>query len=381
MSVQDYQIRNIHNVELRVMLKYLGLPYSRQPKKAADLQKQLMSRRDTDPEQVQAAYDIIHNRKTGVSTPVAGVDMKEVNAAIAKEVKAQRASADATSITALVKTFQEQITAEVNKHAAKLNVIAIKAGTKKPVKVKGVMPEYFELACKLASSRINIMMTGPSGSGKTFIAGKIAEALGMEFASISCSAGMSESQVSGWLIPVGDNGQFVYVPASFITIYENGGVFLFDEIDNSDPNMLVFLNQAIANDSFFLPQRHENPRVVKHPDFVCIAAANTYGLGADAMYVGRNQLDAATLDRFRAGMIQVDYSETVETALINPDVLEWGLAIREGIKTHGLRRILSTRVMLDLSKVYNDHDLGKDYWDATYFCDWSADERRKVSAI
>lgn len=379
MAISEHDIRKIHNIELRVMLRYVGLPYNRQPKKAVNLQDMLIQRNEQVPDQVQAAYDIIHLRKQSTSTPVAGVDMEEVNSAIRKEVKAQRAGADATALTRLSNEFKSQITVEVDKHAKTLHTIQVKVGNRKANKVDGVVPEYFETLCKLGSSRINIMMVGPAGSGKTFIAGQVAKALGLKYGSISCSVGMSESQVSGWLIPVGANGKFVYVPAVFIDIYEKGGLFLFDEIDNSDPNMLVFLNQAIANDHFFLPQRHENPMIKKHKDFVCVAAANTVGLGADAMYVGRNQLDAATLDRFRAGMVRVDYSPEVEKALIDPEVLEWGLPIRQSIKEHGLRRIMSTRVMLDLTKLKQDHDLGRDYWDTTYFCDWSRDEMRKIN--
>jgi hypothetical protein len=44
--------------------------------------------------------------------------------------------------------------------------------------------------------------------------------------------------------------------------------------------------------------------------FVCIAAANTFGTGADRQYVGRNQLDESTLDRFRIGQIELDDART-----------------------------------------------------------------------
>ena len=376
----QYQIDKIRHPELRVILFHCGLPYRSHASTISGLRAQLLKINQTSPDQAQQVYHNIHGRlrsNTDV-VPVTGVDMDAVQKMVEKEVKHQRTVEDAKSLAKLEGAFKKQITEEVDKHAKKLNKFVVKIGNKVAKKVDGVLPEYFELLCKLASSNINIMMVGPAGSGKTFIASKVAEAIGVDYGSISCSAGMSESQVTGWLIPVGANGKFVFVPATFIQIYENGGLFLFDELDNSDPNMLVFLNQAIANDHFFLPQRHNKPKVIKHKDFVCMAAANTYGLGADAMYVGRNQLDAATLDRFRAGMIKVDYSEIVEKALIDPAVYEWGLPIREAISAHGLRRIMSTRVMLDLSKLKRDHDLGQDYWEQTYFCDWSRDELRKI---
>ena len=53
--------------------------------------------------------------------------------------------------------------------------------------------------------------------------------------------------------------------------------------------------------------------VERGKDCAIIATANTYGLGADRVYVGRNQLDGATLDRFI--VIDVDYDEALEMAL------------------------------------------------------------------
>ena len=49
----------------------------------------------------------------------------------------------------------------------------------------------------------------------------------------------------------------------------------------------------------------------------CIAAANTYGLGGNIEYVGRNAMDAATRDRFT--MQEFGYDETLERALVNND--------------------------------------------------------------
>jgi len=207
----------------------------------------------------------------------------------------------------------------------------------------------------------------------------VAEALGLEAYDQSMSEGISESAFTGWLLPTGQSGSFKYVPSPFITAYEKGGVFLFDEIDAADANLLVLMNEAIANDYFFLPQRHTKPKVVKHKDFVAIAAANTFGAGADAQYVGRNALDAATLDRFRAGLIQMDYSAPVEEALVDPEVLEWGRKIRKVIRQNGLFHIMSTRVMLDLSKLKEQYDWDKTEWEETYLANWAEEERRMLA--
>src|SRR5262245_10368722 len=143
----------------------------------------------------------------------------------------------------------------------------------------------------LARARRPVLLVGPAGSGKTHLAEQVAKALGLPFAFIACSAGMSEGQLLGRLVPTGEAGKFEYLISEFVRCYENGGVFLFDEIDAADSNTLLVLNSALANGRMALPNRPEKPFADRHPDFVCFAAANTFGTGADRMYVGRNQLD------------------------------------------------------------------------------------------
>jgi cobaltochelatase CobS len=57
---------------------------------------------------------------------------------------------------------------------------------------------------------------------------------------------------------------------------------------------------------FDFPDRN----VRAHPNFRCIAAANTWGKGATMDYVGRNALDAATMDRF--AMLEMRYDASLE---------------------------------------------------------------------
>lgn len=257
----------------------------------------------------------------------------------------------------------------------KYNKIEIKVGDSEPVKMDEVVPEEFEKIVQLAAQRVNIMLVGPAGCGKTHIAGQVAKALDIDYSSQSCSAGMSESQLTGWLLPTGDSGKFNYVSSEFVRIYENGGVFLFDEIDAADPNVLIFVNQALANGGFSLPQRFENPKVVKHKDFVAIAAANTFGGGANAMYTARNALDAATLDRFKIGMVPMDYSKIVEEKLVDAEVLKFGRSVRKVIEVHKMRKLFSTRVMLDATKMKASGWTLDNIIDS-YFADWSEEEKR-----
>jgi hypothetical protein len=278
----------------------------------------------------------------------------------------------------VLKTVKSEMKRLQKEHErARPRVIEVRKDGKKK-QVKGTVPEEFEKLVQLASQRINTLLVGPAGCGKTTVAGMVAETLDLKFSSISCSAGMSESMLQGWLLPVGDHGRFEHVAAPFIQAYEKGGVFLLDELDAADPNVLVFLNTAIAGDHFFLPQRLEKPMVKKHKDFVLLAAANTFGNGADMQYVGRNQLDAATMDRFRTGLVKMDYSPTVEDKIVHPDVLDWGLRIRKGIARHNLRRIMSTRTMVNFSKMTEAYNWKEAEWNEQYFADWTQDERNRI---
>ena len=246
-------------------------------------------------------------------------------------------------------------------------------------KANEYLPAVFQRIFELAKIGQNILMVGPSGSGKTFLASVLASKLDRQFAAQSCSAGMSESQLAGWLLPVKDAGTFAYVPSAFVRLYEEGGVFLFDEIDAADENTLIFINAALANGVFYLAQRYDNPEVKRHPDFVAVGAANTFGLGEDNVYTGRTQLDGATLDRFRAGIVVVDYDDHVESTLVDKKVLDWGRMVRRTITANKLDRIMSTRVLIDFTR--QKKELGYTLLDmaTSYFADWTPDEVALVS--
>jgi len=282
-----------------------------------------------------------------------------------------------------MKTLQTELREEIKKAAEEVKRIEIvhhvKVGTDPVVQLKEVLPEAFDTLLQLAVERQNILMVGPAGCGKTHTASLLAKALNLPYASQSCSAGMSESALIGWLLPTGANGKFAYVQSKFVELYENGGVFLLDEIDGADPNVLIYINQALANDSFFLPQRFEKPEVKKHKDFIAIAAANTFGTGATALYTARNSLDAATLDRFKVGTVEMEYSAAIEEKLVDAELLKWGRQVRSCINKHGLRQIMSTRVLLDATKMKRNQNWSVAKIHENYLRAWSKEERAIVN--
>jgi hypothetical protein len=274
-------------------------------------------------------------------------------------------------VTNMVRQVIEQMKPDVTE-------IVVKVADRPAVTMQGKVHQKFAEILDLAAQRMEVLMVGPAGCGKSHLAEQIAKALGLRFGSLSCSAGMSEGQITGRLIPTGDGGRFEYQRSQFVEFYEEGGVFLLDEIDAADANVLLVINQALANGHLPVPNRITSPQAKRHPDFVLVAAANTFGNGANRMYVGRNQLDESTLDRFRIGQVVMDYDRALENSILSDrDLLERLWTIRNNAANCQLRRVISTRF---IAKAATMRAAG---WSAEKIigqlvCGWTEDERSKV---
>ncbi|MCA0344843.1 AAA family ATPase [Shinella sp. DD12] len=197
--------------------------------------------------------------------------------------------------------------------------------------------QQFERVLTAAQIRgANLLLVGPAGSGKTRIAMEAARFLERDF--YFNGPIQSEYKLLGFRDASGG-----YNPTPFYNAYTKGGVFLFDEIDASSAQALVAFNTAIANGYCDFPSTDQPVPV--HPDFICMAAANTYGRGANHVYVGRSQLDAATLDRFI--VIPVDYDEEMERNLAQND--DWVSKIqrwRKRAEELKIRHVISMRASM-----------------------------------
>lgn len=199
--------------------------------------------------------------------------------------------------------------------------------------VSGLFHKDFEKVLKLVNNDIPTMLVGPAGSGKNVCIKQIADALGLEMYYTNNVS--NEFKITGFVDAGG-----VYHETEFYKAFKNGGVFFLDEIDSSDPSALIILNSAISNGYVTFP--HE--KVERHPDFRCIAAANTWGNGRDSQYVGRNALDGASLDRFVS--ISFDYDESLEKELYpNKNILEFVWEARKKAFENHIRHIFSTRTI------------------------------------
>lgn len=232
-------------------------------------------------------------------------------------------------------------------------------------KLKDILP--------YAIARKNIFLAGPAGCGKTYLAEQVANSLNLRFNYMNLTGATSESVLVGRIDYFNGNK---YMPSSFVDFYENGGVFLLDEMDGADPNMLMIVNTALAGSTLAVPDV-EKPLRKKHKDFICVAAANTWGHGADRVYVGRNQLDGATLDRFRVAQFNMDYDERLEKLLGEKVVVEWAQNLRKKVRSTQLRRIVSTRWVMEASELKRA-GLSWDSLRERFLEDWTPADKSKA---
>jgi len=182
----------------------------------------------------------------------------------------------------------------------------------------------------------NIWLAGPAGSGKTTGARNLAKALDVPF--FYNGALSTDFQVLGY-----NDAGGTYHTTAFRQAVTQPSVYLFDDIDSCDSNApLLALNGALANGLITFP----DAQVERHPDCICIATANTWGLGATADYVGRVKIDAAFLSRF-PGRIEWGYDEEFEAAICGN--AEWARqvqSVRAKARALGLKVVIDPRASI-----------------------------------
>lgn len=308
---------------------------------------------------VDDAVDGLRHKVADLSGVIAGQGsaLATVSDAVA------RATTDLANLAHTVSTMQPKITKVI-------------IGERTVKELRGVQHAQFPKVLSALGARLSIMMVGPAGTGKTTIASRAADALGLDFSSKSCTSQTTESSLVGFINAAGH-----YVTTEFRKRFEMGGVFLLDEVDNANPNVLGVLNSALANGEMAFP----DGMVKRHADFVCVAAGNTYGNGATAEYVGRNPIDAATKDRFVFVDIHID--EDVERAMLDSIDLDAQVAsrwldivrsARRNVANYGLKVVVSPRATMYGATLLGAGWHLQDVVDATLLKGAKADQTAKI---
>ena len=176
--------------------------------------------------------------------------------------------------------------------------VVLETPAKAPKTIQGVHKVFPEVLA-VANAREALYLRGPAGSGKSTIARQVAEALELPFGMISLNVQTADYKLFGSM-----DAHNYYRGTAFREKFEQGGVFLIDEIDNASGDLLTTLNTALANGHMAFP----DGLVARHPDFICIATGNTAGRGASRLHSERRALDSATLDRFYSILVEYDWT-------------------------------------------------------------------------
>ena len=225
----------------------------------------------------------------------------------------------------------------IKQHQTEAREIVVKPYEKPSVNV-GTQHKMFDQLLLLASQKIPAFLAGPSGSGKTHAAEQLAKALSLPYEAVSGGPMTSKADLIGYKDANGN-----YHDTGLIRCVKNGGVFLIDEIDAGHAGVLTILNMVLSNGLMATPEG----MIKKHDDFYIVAGANTYGTGADREYVGRCQLDEATLKRFF--VVEWGYDEKLERVISGADdensnaLVDTIQAMRKNADEHGLRVTVSPR--------------------------------------
>ena len=272
-------------------------------------------------------------------------DFKDVHDAILKVLEACNAPGFEVSLTrriARVEMQQEIMSGETTKRliqetleklAPRQLIVTSPTGTGR---LDGLQHYITEDVIKCVGIGDHVMLVGPAGCGKTTIGEQTARALNLPFYITSTINDTHE--LTGFV-----DGYGKYHSTPFRKAFEHGGVWVADEIDAWDAAALLAANAALANGYATFPDL-EQP-ILRHSNFRMVATANTFGNGADRIYIGRNELDAASLDRF--AIIDVGYDINLERVFANGNTkwLEHVWEIRKKVETKKIRHVVSSRAI------------------------------------
>ena len=243
-------------------------------------------------------------------------------------------------------TLEATVEARLNLLPQKHEIIVNNAHS---TEVDGITNEKFDEVMTYIANGEHVYLHGPAGSGKNVLAEQVANALGLKF--YSASTLLQKYELLGYGDAKGD-----YVMTSFYEAFANGGLFFLDEFDGCSPEVSIALNGALANGYLEFPV---HGFIRANENFHCIAAGNTVARGANELYNGRFQLDAATIDRF--SFIEVDYYRPIELQCAggNTELVDFIHEVRSICDRKGIQIVAGYRAIRKIAKFENKLPLDK----------------------
>lgn len=171
----------------------------------------------------------------------------------------------------------------------------------RPSKFAHAVSEY---VARLVEAGVPVWLHGPAGTGKSSAARYAADKAGLKYFEVNL-AGAMVSAVKG------KDRLKEFVESDFMRAYEHGGLCCLEEFDSAHPTVGTALNTALAGPGYF--NDADGRYVKRHPNFRCVVTANSLGYGSPEFK--RQDLDAATKDRFRMGRVYVGLDLELERAI------------------------------------------------------------------
>jgi len=263
-------------------------------------------------------------------------------------------------------------------------VIVDKGGVQRTLDGAVTHPNFSKLAAASAlrdftGQRLNCLLVGPTGTGKSYACRQLAKLFDLPF--------FFQSQADESFALVGYervNGEMKYTP--FVTAFRDGGICLLDELDRYSPKAVTALNAALANGEMTL----DNGEVIKrHPDFVCVGAANTYGMGGSSDFTAAERLDLSTISRFSVRIdwfVHADTEDAIAAAKADDgDMARHWLAecrkVRSACERLSLPYLADQRAVEAGSQLLAAGMPLDDVRSLTYLAPLDADQRRAVLAL
>lgn len=285
--------------------------YEQQPKddffevEQPDLQEKMKEQVDKAGELMEQLEQQIKYREQKIQQEKEACEDEELE--ILRRIITKKVQQGGVDRGAVEKIVDEKLSDFRNKMVKTIQVKKADMPEPKEIGVCHYLTEQIAQVCNIG---VHQMLVGPAGGGKTTCCEKVAEILDLKFYPMSVGPQTTKSDLLGFIDAAGN-----YHTTPLREAFEHGGLLLLDEVDAANAGVLTIINALLANGYCSFPdgvkQRNEN--------FRCICACNTYGRGAEREYVGRNQLDAATLDRF--AVVDFEYDEAMERAIAGNN--EW----------------------------------------------------------
>lgn len=210
-----------------------------------------------------------------------------------------------------------------------------------------ILDSQFGDILELVANHENVYLYGPAGSGKNVLCEELAKALNVPF--YYQNTILTKFDISGYKNAGGE-----FEETEFYKAWTNGGLFMLDEVDNSQAEALIALNAALANGYYTFPNVG---KVKAHKDFYCVAAGNTNGQGATDEYCGRYKMDESSRDRFF--FVKIDYNKEIEKSIVgeHKDILSFVYDLRKISEELQLSLICGYRAISKLEKYYNKENV------------------------